>query len=118
MDKSRFDKLHVKLFLAIAGSIAALTIAVYFVFISSFERGFIQYLNRADDTRLDSMIARLAEGYARETSWSWIANDRERWIAMSREALGLPKSQRGPRSGEQASLPGGPSGDGAVDSTN
>ena len=32
VDKSRFDKLHVKLFLAIAGAIAALTLAAYFVF--------------------------------------------------------------------------------------
>jgi two-component system sensor histidine kinase BaeS len=102
MDNSRFDKLHVKLFLAIAGSIAALTVAVYFVFMSSFERGFIQYLNRADETRLESMMARLAEGYGREGSWAWIANDRERWIAMSREALGLPKSQRDRRPAEQA----------------
>jgi two-component system sensor histidine kinase BaeS len=94
MDQFRFDKLHVKLFLAIAGSIGALTLAVYFVFMSSFERGFIQYLNRADGARLDAMIVRLAEGYARESGWSWIANDRERWIALSREALGLPKPQR------------------------
>lgn len=94
MDRSRFDKLHVKLFLAIAGSIGALTVAVYFVFMSSFERGFIQYLSRADDVRLESFIGRLAEGYAREGSWSWIANDRERWSAMSRESLGLPRPRR------------------------
>jgi two-component system sensor histidine kinase BaeS len=90
VDKSRFDKLHVKLFLAIAGAIAALTLAAYYVFTASFERGFMQYLNRADEVRLDSMIDRLAAEYARERSWSWIANDRQRWIDMSRDALGLP----------------------------
>ena len=94
VDRSRFDKLHVKLFLAIAGSIGALTVGVYFVFMSSFERGFVQYLNRADDVRLASLIERLAEGYAREGSWSWIADDREWWSAMSREALGLPRARR------------------------
>ncbi|MGZ5231121.1 MAG: hypothetical protein ACXWC3_13910, partial [Burkholderiales bacterium] len=73
MDKTRFDKLHVKLFFAIAGAIAALTLAAYYVFTASFERGFIQYLNRADEVRLDSMIDRLAAEYARERNWSWIA---------------------------------------------
>jgi two-component system sensor histidine kinase BaeS len=107
VDKSRFDKLHIKLFLAIAGGIAALTLAAYFVFTTSFERGFIQYLNRADEARLESMIDRLAEGYARDHSWSWIANDRQRWIEMSRDALGLPRppEQSQAREGEQTARP-------------
>ena len=89
MDKLRFDKLHVKLFAAIAGAIALLTVAAYFVFTASFEYGFLQYLKRADEVRLERMVERLAEGYRRERGWTGIANDRERWIEMSREALGL-----------------------------
>jgi two-component system sensor histidine kinase BaeS len=86
VDKLRFDKLHVKLFAAIAGAIALLTVAAYFVFTASFEYGFLQYLKRADEVRLERMVERLAEGYRRERSWTGIANDRERWIGMSREA--------------------------------
>ena len=91
MDTTRFDKLHIKLFAAIAGALAALTLVTYFIFSWSFERGFVDYLNRADQTRLEVMIDRLADGYEREGSWSWIANDRERWMEISREALGLPR---------------------------
>jgi two-component system sensor histidine kinase BaeS len=91
MDKRQLDRLHIKLFLAIAGAIAALTLAAYWVFTTTFERGFVQYLNRADEVRIESLIERLAEGYGRERSWAWIANDRERWVEMSREALGLPR---------------------------
>jgi two-component system sensor histidine kinase BaeS len=91
MDKARFDRLHIKLFLAIAGAIAALTLAAYFVYTTSFERGFVQYLNRADEVRLDSMVRRLAEGFARERGWAWVAGDRQRWGEMSRDALGLPR---------------------------
>ena len=94
MEKLRFRTLQAKLFLAIAGAIVALTLAAYFVFTASFERGFVQYLNRADEVRLESMIDRLAEGYARERNWSWIANDRDRWVAMSRDALGLPRGSQ------------------------
>ena len=89
MDNFRLDKLHVKLFAAIAGAIALLTVAAYFVFTASFEYGFIQYLKRADEVRLERMSERLAEGYRARDGWSWIADDRERWIDMSREALGL-----------------------------
>ena len=92
MDNLRFDKLHVKLFAAIAGAIAVLTVAAYFVFTASFEYGFIQYLKRADEVRLERMVERLAEGYARERSWSWIANDRDGWVDMSRDVLGLTRT--------------------------
>ena len=90
MNRTQLDKIHVKLFLAIAGAIAALTLAAWFVFTTSFERGFVRYLNRADELRLDSLVERLADVYAREQSWAWIAGNRERWSELSRDALGLP----------------------------
>ncbi|HUP93349.1 MAG TPA: ATP-binding protein [Burkholderiales bacterium] len=102
MDTTRFDKLHIKLFAAIAGAIAVLTLVTYFIFSWSFERGFVDYLNRADQTRLDVMIDRLADGYEREGNWSWIANDRERWMEISREALGLPRAPDNRASGAAA----------------
>lgn len=92
VDKLRFDKLHVKLFAAIAGAIAVLTVAAYVVFTASFEHGFIQYLKRADEVRLERMVERLSEGYAREQSWSWLANDRDRWVDLSRDVLGLTRT--------------------------
>ncbi|HEX2827271.1 MAG TPA: ATP-binding protein [Burkholderiales bacterium] len=91
MDKATFDKLRTKLFLAIAGAIAALTLAAWFVFSTTFEQGFVQYLNRADELRLEALADDLGQGYAREGSWAWVANDRDRWIEMTREALGLPR---------------------------
>jgi two-component system sensor histidine kinase BaeS len=103
VDTSSVDKLHVKLFLAIAGAIAALTLAAYFVFTASFERGFIQYLSGADEARLESMVDRLADDYVRYGGWAWIASDRDRWLEMSREALGLPRPREQSQSPEPAS---------------
>jgi two-component system sensor histidine kinase BaeS len=102
MDLGRFDRLHVKLFLAIAGVIAGLTLATYLLFTWSFESGFVQYVNRADEARLELMIERLASGYGREGGFTWIAGDRDRWMAMSRDALGLPPAGE---SGERRELP-------------
>src|SRR6476661_5869333 len=93
VDRTRFDKLAIKLFLAIAGTIVVLTFAAYFVFSASFESGFMDYLRGADDARLEVMIDRLEEGYAREGGWSWLVNDRDRWVEMSRDALGIPRAQ-------------------------
>ena len=92
MGLGRLDRLHVKLFLAIAGAIAGLTLVTYLVFSWTFERGFVQYVNRADEARLELMSDRLGEGYAREGGWAWVVNDHDRWTAMSRDALGLPAS--------------------------
>src|SRR5215468_2396087 len=88
----RFDRLHVKLFLVIAGAIAGLTLVTYLVFTWVFEAGFVQYLNRADEARLELMTDRLADVYTREGGWASLARDGERWMAMSRDALGLPSS--------------------------
>ena len=92
MSLGRFDRLPLKLFLAIAGAIAGLTLVSYLVFTWTFERGFVQYVNRADDARLELMTDRLADVYAREGGWAALARDPDRWAAMSRDALGLPSS--------------------------
>ena len=99
MDKTRFDRLYVKLFAVIAGAIALLTLAAYLVFSTSFERGFVQYLERADEVRLERLVDRLEDVYLREGGWSSLANDRDRWIRMSREALGLPAASVGTPAG-------------------
>jgi two-component system sensor histidine kinase BaeS len=93
VDTKRFDRLYIKLFAAIAGAIAVLTLAAYFVFSWSFERGFVQYLHRADEARLDVLIDRLADVYEKDGGWSKLANDRDRWLAMTREALGFSGRQ-------------------------
>ena len=102
MDLGRFDRLPVKLFLAIAGAIAGLTVVTYLVFTWSFERGFVQYVNRADEARLELMTERLADTYAREGGWAALVRDGTRWLAMSRDALGLPSSAE---PGERRELP-------------
>src|SRR5262249_40351822 len=58
----------------------------------SFEGGFVQYVDRAEEARLELMTDRLADTYAGEGGWAAIVGDGERWMAMSRDALGLPSS--------------------------
>jgi two-component system, OmpR family, sensor histidine kinase BaeS len=93
----RIDTLRVKLFLAIAGGTAALALAGYLVFSWSFDRGFADYVNRADEERLQPLIGALAGGFGREGNWAWVANDRRRWFELVRETVGLPPVAIDPR---------------------
>jgi two-component system sensor histidine kinase BaeS len=95
VEKSQFDRLYVKLFAAIAGAIGVLTLAAWLVFSWSFERGFVQYLQRADEVRLERLVDRLEDVYVREGGWSALSQDRDRWSEMSRDALGLARSSSG-----------------------
>jgi two-component system sensor histidine kinase BaeS len=93
----KIDTLRAKLFLAIAGGTAALALAGYLVFSWSFDRGFADYVNRADEERLQPLIGALAEGYGREGNWAWLANDRRRWFELVRETVGPPLVAIDPR---------------------
>jgi two-component system sensor histidine kinase BaeS len=93
----RIDTLRVKLFLAIAGGTAALALAGYLVFSWSFDRGFADYVNRADEERLQPLIGALAEGFGREGNWAWVSNDRRRWFELVRETVDLPPVAIDPR---------------------
>jgi two-component system sensor histidine kinase BaeS len=91
---ARFDSLRIKLFLAVAGANSLLALAAFLVFSWSFDQGFVEYLNRADEARLQPLIVRLADGYQREGQWRWVTEDRKRWFDLLREVLGTRGSRR------------------------
>jgi len=91
------NTLRVKLFLVIAGATAALTLVAYLVFSWSFDRGFIDYVNRADEARLQPLIEALGQGHAREGGWKWVPEDRRRWCDLIRETVALPPVTIDPR---------------------
>jgi two-component system sensor histidine kinase BaeS len=97
---ARFDTLRVKLFLAIAGANVVLVMAAYLIHSWSFDKGLVEYLNRADETRLQPLVLRLGEGHRQHGSWDWIVGDRQRWFELSREVLGSGRMPR--RAGEHA----------------
>jgi two-component system sensor histidine kinase BaeS len=110
MNRRGFDRLHIKLFAIVAGTIAVLTLAAYALFSWSFDRGFVEYINRVDEARLQPLVETLARRYEQERGWDWIAGDRERWIALVRSHLGLasapaPDETEPQRGGPPARVP-------------
>jgi len=121
---ARLDTLRIKLFLTIAGAHALLALAAFLFFSWSFDQGFVDYLNRADEARLSPLVARLAEGYRRDGHWQWISEDRKRWYDLVREVMGGPRPLRrgedsppapvsapGPASTPAGPPPAGPAGE-------
>lgn len=90
----RLDRLRIKLFLAIAGANAVLALLAYLVVSWSFDRGLVDYLNRADEARLTPLIERLAENYRSHGDWGWLLQDRERWPQLVFETLGVGRWRR------------------------
>ncbi|HMA12850.1 MAG TPA: ATP-binding protein, partial [Steroidobacteraceae bacterium] len=89
------DRLGVKLFLAIAGANLVLVMAVYLIYSWSFDKGLVDYVNQTEQARLTPMITRLAEGYRKNGSWTWLTEDREGWAALLGESLGWRLPRRG-----------------------
>jgi two-component system sensor histidine kinase BaeS len=73
----RFDSLRAKLFLAIAGANMLLVVVAYLIYGWSFDRGLLDYLNRADDARLAPLVQRLSAEYSARGSWQWLAENPE-----------------------------------------
>jgi len=98
----RFDRLRVKLFLAIAGTNAVVAAVAYLLFSLSFDRGLMEYVHRNDLARLDTLVAALASDYRREGGWQTAVEDREAWMERVRDALGLPQRDGERQSGKAA----------------
>lgn len=102
--RRHLDTLQVKLFLAIAGANVLLVMMAYLIYGWSFDQGLVEYLNRADEARLTPLIVRLAEGHREHGGWDWVAEDRQRWVDLLREA-GLARGRRHPGDGEEPPPP-------------
>lgn len=105
---SRFDTLRVKLFLAIAGANVVLVMSAYLIYSWSFDKGLVEYLNKADEARLQPLIVRLADGHRQNGNWDWITTDRQRWQDLSREVLGTGRMPRRTTEGPPPVPPGEP----------
>lgn len=108
----RIDSLWVKLFVAIAGANALLAVMAFMIFSRSFDQGFVEYLNNADEARLLLLTEQLADGYQRQGDWQWLQQDRKLWQQLVRETFGGNRGGHdGPFEPPRPEAPRLPSGD-------
>lgn len=90
-------RLKYQLFIILLVASAAL-IAALFVFNSwSFNRGFLNYINRSQLSSLETLSSNLAEGYAEQNSWDWITENPRQWHRWANNTL--RNAERAPNEG-------------------
>ncbi|MBE9515785.1 MAG: HAMP domain-containing protein [Proteobacteria bacterium] len=95
-------KIRHKLFLAILAANILLAVSIYALNSWSFNRGFRDYLDRADAERLAPLAEALAEEYRIEGNWNWVRNHYDdRWPRLVRQYTLTPGRMRRPPRGMQ-----------------
>ena len=78
-------RLKYQLFLALLAGGALLIALLAVIADTSFNRGFLDYVNRVETRRLEPLRAALVEGYERDGGWDWIDGRPSVWRALVRE---------------------------------
>ena len=81
-------RLKYQLFLSLLFSSGLLIVLMYAFNSWSFNRGFLEYLNKAEIQKLAPMINELATGFEQAGDWSWLTDDLETWDSMLERYVG------------------------------
>lgn len=84
----RRPSLTMRIFLAVFATAIAMVILTGASTRWSFTRGFLGYLNDLAVTRMEAVVPRIAEAYAEQGDWSFIREDRRRWMDIIRPVPG------------------------------
>jgi two-component system, OmpR family, sensor histidine kinase BaeS len=80
-------RIQYKMFLAMLAVACGVVVCMFLVMWWSFNRGFLDYANKADLERLESLAGVLEEEYAGEGSWKFLQDDPRRWRRLLRASL-------------------------------
>ena len=89
-------KLKYQLFLTLLAGGGLLIALLAIVADRSFNRGFLDYVNRLERQRLEPLRAALLEGYERHGDWRWIAARPGEWRALVRDQVEADRRRKRP----------------------
>ncbi|MCA1771238.1 MAG: HAMP domain-containing protein [Halomonas sp.] len=90
----RFSRLGLKLFLIILSVNVAISTGAFLAVSYSIDRGFLDYLNQAQERRATLLADSLITRWQPRQSWSWLERSPERWPMVVRHALGQEHRDR------------------------
>jgi two-component system sensor histidine kinase BaeS len=94
---SRTPGITAKLFFAILLTCIVVAVAMATAIRTSFNQGFIGYLNEQEEQRVEALRPTLANAYAKHGSWEFLRGERRQWFELIRPP-GMPMpDQRGER---------------------
>ena len=80
-------RLKYQLFLALLGSGGLLIALLAVIAAWSFDRGFLDYVNRLERQRLEPLRAALVDGYELSGDWRWITDHPRTWRSLVHESV-------------------------------
>ncbi len=90
----RPSRLGLKLFVAILSVNVAIAASVFLAVSYSIDRGFLDYLNQAQERRATLLADGLITRWETQNSWEWLAQSPERWPYIVRFELGQEHRER------------------------
>ncbi|WP_017429698.1 HAMP domain-containing histidine kinase [Vreelandella jeotgali] len=90
----RLSRLGFKLFAIILSVNVAISGAVFLAVSYSIDRGFLDYLNKAQERRAMRLAEGLTERWQHHRSWQWLADDPLRWPTIVYHELGRGDEDR------------------------
>ncbi|RKR06794.1 two-component system sensor histidine kinase BaeS [Kushneria sinocarnis] len=103
--RTTLSPLGLKLFSVIVLVNVLISGALYFTVARSIDDGFIDYLRRTQQQRIDTLTTTLAEGYRTHGSWEWLTDNRDAWQQLLRVALAPRGTQSRTGDARQPPLP-------------
>ncbi|TQV72682.1 HAMP domain-containing protein [Exilibacterium tricleocarpae] len=96
-----------RLFLILLSANALLALLTYAVVSWSFDRGFLDYLNRAERERLTPLIQALEDGHREHGDWQWLAENPRQWRQLMHRFLfnRRGRTEREDKSADRRALP-------------
>ncbi|MDQ9169624.1 sensor histidine kinase efflux regulator BaeS [Oxalobacteraceae bacterium R-40] len=94
---SRKPGITSKLFFAILLTSIVVAVAMATAIRTSFNQGFLGYLNEQEEQRVEALRPTLAQAYLEHGSWDFLKGDRRRWFELIRPPGMPPPDQRGER---------------------
>lgn len=97
-------RLKYQLFLALLGSGGLLIALLAGITAWSFDRGFLDYVNRLERQRLEPLRAALVDGYERSGDWNWVTDRPQTWRSLVRDSVRTGDRRERPLALERALL--------------
>ena len=75
-------RIQYRLFLALLAASGLAVLGMFFIMQWSIDRGFLQYVNTLEQTRLERLAVDLEQAYATTESWEFLRNNPAEWLRL------------------------------------
>ncbi len=94
-----------KLFLTLLLATVVVVAAMVFLIKWSFERGFLEYVNKVEQEVHNNLVSNLADAYQENGSWDFIRENPRQWWEIKRSSMPVPEAIAGDKQPHRQTRP-------------